>query len=278
MIYNCIRHGQSNLLTSTDYLVDSNRNYAQVLVERVNGAADLSYHFGDDLISQSRAQTSHYFHTDGLGSTRVLTDITGSVSDRYAYSAFGEKLTETGSTDTGYLYTGEQFDSVLEQYYLRARYYNVGLAQMTSMDTYLGQLADPTSLQKYLYVKNNPVSFTDPSGNITLQGLSSSISAVPRLALRTSGNRIRKFVGKEEENSFLFGDPPDSFGLVGEFVLDHVSTIIYPYIGLDLDALIDSFTSPAGFGTALHQELENRLNNISPFQKVFMRPKFFCMS
>ncbi|WP_100658778.1 hypothetical protein [Alteromonas flava] len=46
------------------------------------------------------------------------------ISDEYAYEAFGELLGQTGTTDNDYLYTGEQFDAELDNYYLRARYYN----------------------------------------------------------------------------------------------------------------------------------------------------------
>ena len=38
----------------------------------------------------------------------------------------------------------------------------------TSMDTYGGSVFDPTSLHKYLYANANPVSYTDPSGYMTL--------------------------------------------------------------------------------------------------------------
>ena len=55
-----------------------------------------------------------YFHMDGLGSTRVLTNPSGSSSDEYAYTAFGEVLMETGSTDTNYLYTGEHVSCGIE--------------------------------------------------------------------------------------------------------------------------------------------------------------------
>ncbi len=44
-----IRHGHANTLDDSEYLVDSNRAYAQVLAETVNGSLGVSYHYGDDL-------------------------------------------------------------------------------------------------------------------------------------------------------------------------------------------------------------------------------------
>ncbi len=46
------------------------------------------------------------------------------LTDTYDYEAFGNKVNSTGTTPNNYLYRGEQFDSDLGLYYLRARYYN----------------------------------------------------------------------------------------------------------------------------------------------------------
>jgi RHS repeat-associated protein len=46
------------------------------------------------------------------------------VTDTYEYDAYGNEFTVSGSTPNSYLYRGEQFDSDLGLYYLRARYYN----------------------------------------------------------------------------------------------------------------------------------------------------------
>ena len=62
---------------------------------------------------------------DGIGSTRALTDESGNVTDQYVYDAFGRLITQSGTTDNLYLFQGEQFDSNLDQYYLRARFYDL---------------------------------------------------------------------------------------------------------------------------------------------------------
>lgn len=44
-----------------------------------------------------------------------------------------------------------------------------------TLDTYEGRNGEPATLHKYLYTHGNPVSFTDPSGNLSLSELSVSI-------------------------------------------------------------------------------------------------------
>ena len=103
-------------------------------------------------------------HTDGHGSVRQLADSTGTVTDTYAYDAWGNLIDSTGTTPNSYLYCGEQLDSATGLYYLRARYMNPTTGTFTTMDTYQGSTFDPTLLHKYLYANANPVTYCDPSG------------------------------------------------------------------------------------------------------------------
>jgi RHS repeat-associated protein len=153
----------------TRYLVDTNRPYAQVLEEYdSNGDILTSYVYGHRLISQERNGDRSFYHPDGLGSIRVLTDETGQVTDTYAYDAYGKLLNVTGDTQNSYLYTGEQYDTITDSYYLRARYYNPEMGRFLSSDPFEGWLTDPLSLTNYPYVHGNPVNATDPSGLVTM--------------------------------------------------------------------------------------------------------------
>ena len=154
---------------TTEYLVDKNRDYAQVLEERVNDVLNASYVYGWDLISQERVNADSFYLMDGLGSTRGLTDASGVVIDTYNYDAFGNLIGVSGGTANNYLFAGEQFDSNLGDYYLRQRYYDTDTGRFTRRDTYEGRLEDPMSLHKYLYTHANPVNFTDPTGLFTTE-------------------------------------------------------------------------------------------------------------
>ncbi|ELS31339.1 MULTISPECIES: RHS repeat-associated core domain-containing protein [Pseudanabaena] len=73
-------------------------------------------------------------------------------------------MSSIGTTQNSYLYTGEQFDAGVGQYYLRDRYYNQAIGRFTRSDTWEGNTNNPLSLNKYLYANGNPLAFVDPSG------------------------------------------------------------------------------------------------------------------
>jgi RHS repeat-associated protein len=149
----------------TRYLVDRNRPHASVVMEYdLNGNAIVDYTYGIGLISQHRGSATSFYHADGLGSTRLLTDSSGSVTDTYVYDAYGTLLSSSGTTTNSYLYTGEQYDKNLGEYYLRARYYNPSEGRFTGRDPFDGMLSEPLSLNKYAYVHGNPINSTDPTG------------------------------------------------------------------------------------------------------------------
>jgi RHS repeat-associated protein len=171
--------------TATAYLIDANRPFAQVIEELETrnsepGTAVL-YTYGHGLLSQNRAGVRSYYHADHLGSTRALTGQTGSPTDRYNFDAYGRTLRQTGPTANDYLFAGEQRDKQLGLDYLRARYLNVGFGRFYGRDRQKGQLRTPASLHRYAYAHNNPISYTDPSGNRTLVEVATTVALVGAL-------------------------------------------------------------------------------------------------
>lgn len=193
---NGIRDRKTEGGTTTHFIVDENRDYAQVLEEVVGGTAQVSYSYGHDLISQNRAGATSFYHYDGLGSTRALSNASGSLTDTYDYEAFGEVLSKTGTTENRYLFTGEQFDGSLNQYYLRARYYDQGVGRFTQMDTWAGRNFDPITLHKYVYGNADPVNYVDPTGNFGLGSFGASFNIQFSLASSASSTIGTSAVGK----------------------------------------------------------------------------------
>ncbi|MDR2117203.1 MAG: hypothetical protein LBP87_12565, partial [Planctomycetaceae bacterium] len=77
---------------------------------------------------------------------------------------------------TEFQYSGEQFDSKIGQQYLRQQYYDPTTGRFNRLDPFFGNLNDPLSLHKYLYTHADPVNGIDPSGLMSLGGISISMS------------------------------------------------------------------------------------------------------
>ncbi|HEY3365033.1 MAG TPA: RHS repeat-associated core domain-containing protein, partial [Symbiobacteriaceae bacterium] len=111
------------------------------------------------------ANPTAYYLYNGHGDVTGMLDAAGASVAAYDYDAFGKLTTSTGSFDNPYLYAGEYYDYTTTQYYLRSRFYNPQLGRFISQDTDLGKYDDPLSLHLYTYVKNNPMTYVDPTGH-----------------------------------------------------------------------------------------------------------------
>lgn len=187
-IYNAdgVRVAKTTGGTTTLYLVDDRNptGYAQVLEELTvsGGATNLAkvFTYGHDLIAQRTVGSGvrNFYGYDGSGNTRYLTGTNAAISDTFIYDAFGTLLTSTGGTANDYLYAGEQYDPTLALYFLRARYLNAGTGRFWTRDSFAGNISDPVSLHKYLYVHNNPVNMADPSGRDGSAAAAVSVSGI----------------------------------------------------------------------------------------------------
>ncbi|MBC5746062.1 RHS repeat-associated core domain-containing protein [Lachnospiraceae bacterium MD308] len=66
-------------------------------------------------------------------------------------------------------YTGGIYDETTGLYYLNARYYDPENGRFLTEDTYRGELNEPDTLHLYVYCKNNPINYVDPSGHIVVE-------------------------------------------------------------------------------------------------------------
>jgi len=101
----------------------------------------------------------HAYHLDEQSSTVYITGNQRQVENAYAYDAFGNLRGQAGELLNRILYTGQQYDQEMGQYYLRARYYNPVLGRFMQEDPYRGD-----GLNLYAYCDNNPVVNHDLDG------------------------------------------------------------------------------------------------------------------
>ena len=131
----------------------------ELLHEEGREEQEISYHLGAGIEAFRRGQELYYYHRDEQLSTALVTDEHRNVQNSYQYDAFGMPLGTTEKLNNRIRYTGQQYDELTEQYYLRARYYNPVAGRFMQEDVYQGD-----GLNLYAYCGNNPVVYDDPSG------------------------------------------------------------------------------------------------------------------
>lgn len=108
---------------------------------------------------QFRDNSSH--HSDHLGSTSVITNITGGLVEETTYDPLGGIV--SGGTATNKLYEGKDFDSGTGQYDYGSRFYKPPF--FIQPDTRLPNVYDPQQLNRYMFKRGNAYKYIDPSGH-----------------------------------------------------------------------------------------------------------------
>lgn len=150
------------------------------IIEQQDGAGSVqaTYTYGvyvDDTLTMDRGGQTYYYHRNALWSPGALTDATGAVVERYAYDAYGQVVilnagfsplatnswgTQHSAVGNEFLFTGRQLDEETGLYHYRARFYDPEKGRFLQRDP-RGDLCD---VNLYLYVQDNPICYTDPTG------------------------------------------------------------------------------------------------------------------
>jgi RHS repeat-associated protein len=139
--------------TTTAYLFSGSK----VVAEYENGAAPSSptreyVYSGAALVAKIEGSSTVYYHPDQL-----------SVRGQQSHYPFGESWYASSAT-TKWQFTGYERDTESGNDYAMARYDVNRLGRFNSPDPIGGSSGDPQSLNRYAYVKNDPINGTDPSG------------------------------------------------------------------------------------------------------------------
>jgi RHS repeat-associated protein len=131
--------------------------------------------FNGRRIAQSNPASGnvYYYFVDHLGSTRVVATANGTPCYEVDHLPYGTENTPSGFTNTcstRYRFTGYERDAETAygvsagNDYAFARYYNSRLGRFMSPDPLGGRIDDPQTLNRYAYVRDNPIGLVDPTG------------------------------------------------------------------------------------------------------------------
>ena len=108
----------------------------------------------------------YFYYTDHNGNVKMITNDSGLACYDADYFPFGGVINtwENSCPHQYYQFAGKDRDPVMGVDYFGARFYQDTMARFYSPDPLGGSLEDPQTLNRYTYVRNNPLRFTDPTG------------------------------------------------------------------------------------------------------------------
>jgi RHS repeat-associated protein len=156
------------------------------------------------IVSTTQGTQTRYLHKDALGSIDLITDAHANVVDRRSFDAWGKLrnlpwqamaqlddplyLTQLPFTNKGY--TGHENVQEVNLIHMNGRMYDVTLARFISADPHIQANALSQNYNRYSYVMNNPMKYTDPSG-FFFKKLFSKVKS----ALSKAFNAVKPYVG-----------------------------------------------------------------------------------
>jgi RHS repeat-associated protein len=124
------------------------------------------------LNATTEALSTRYFHADQLGSISAITDENGNVVQYLSYDPWGKRRFANGTDDptdsitsvTTRGFTAQEELGVSGLVHLNGCIYDPLVARMLSADPTVPDPLNPQAWNRYSYVGNDPLTFTDPTG------------------------------------------------------------------------------------------------------------------
>ena len=119
------------------------------------------------------ASTANYLHQDYLGSVVAISNVLGVVTERMAFDPWGKRRNTNGTADTSDSLVGQTTDRGFTMHehldevgviHMNGRVYDPLIGRFMSADPIIQAPDNLQSYNRFAYVMNNPLNFTDPTG------------------------------------------------------------------------------------------------------------------
>lgn len=141
--------------------------YVGELVEKdTTGTTKYVFAGSQRLVAKDSTGALRFYHGDHLGSSNVITDGTGQLVELAEYTPFGAVSAQSPqpAAPSPFGFTGQRQDMTNGLILFPARTYDPQLGRFLQPDPFVQDPSDPQTLNRYAYVRNNPVNLVDPSG------------------------------------------------------------------------------------------------------------------
>ncbi len=179
------RYMREDTVTESNQTVNYKTHYLgayQRIEKTVNSTTSVEhkYHIAGAIITRKEGQTGYtrlFSHNDLQGSVVSITNQQGQVAEQFVYDPWGKKQKvivnhALSSTVSGMLrgtvttrgYTGHEGISQFELIHMNGRVYDPVIGRFLQADPHVQAPNNSQNYNRYSYVLNNPMSYTDPSG------------------------------------------------------------------------------------------------------------------
>ncbi len=122
------------------------------------------YYAGGQRVAMRENSILYWLLTDRLGSTAITAYLGGDKKAEIRYKAWGRIGTPTAPRLRPISSPGSD-GMLLGLYFYKARYYDPALGRWTQPDTVVPNPGNPQDLNRFSYVRNSPLRYTDPTGH-----------------------------------------------------------------------------------------------------------------
>jgi RHS repeat-associated protein len=165
-----------NTTTTTNYYYDNRK-----LIKEVIGNNVISYFYDNNnqLYGYKENNNVYFYIRDILGNIIGIIDDIGTLLSKFDYDAYGNIINQTGTIISNFRYKGYYYDTDLELYCLKTRFYNPVLLRFITSDSieYLDS-SGIIGLNLYAYCGYDPVNMIDEEGNFAISSTTFLIGAL----------------------------------------------------------------------------------------------------
>ena len=194
--------------------------------------------------------SQYYYHADGEGSVRLLTDANAQIANQYSYDSYGQRLAAVESVPQPFAWKGREWIPGPNLYFNGARFYDPMLGRFTSEDP-LGYAGGDSNF--YAYAWENPRRWNDPTGLSSEDAAAAGAATAPALQEFTVGLEVACDLLMIA--SVLPGGEP--LGAAADAPCTIVTTVAGGVGSIGNPGVLRKFTGP---GTQVHHIVEQRFN------------------
>ena len=147
-------------------------------------------------------EDTKYFHTDHLGSIDTVSDSAGVSLERMSFDPFGKRRETTwqdaalpiAGVETKRGFTDHEHLDEVGLIHMNGQVYDPVLGRFLSADPFVQFPKSTQGFNRYTYVNNNPLSFTDPSGFGILSSIGKFLNKTIGKVVKAVGGAAAKAV------------------------------------------------------------------------------------